>query len=177
MNTPTLVTLIIVTLLLAVSAWFAERQYQRAAAAEKRNAALERNIAEADRAAADAYNELRKLQAERPCYHPRPAHFVLKGGLSEAEIAERLAGLEGTEAIKAICALLGAQIVALADRATDAPRSPIVTPERIIAGYSAEERLHDAGGAAHLAALLARLEELTAPREEAGEKPTAAQSE
>ena len=97
--------------------------------------------------------------------------------MTEAEIAERLAGLEGTEAIKAICALLGAQIVALADRATDAPRSPIVTPDRITAGYSAEERLHDAGGAAHPAALLARIEELTAPREEAGEKPAASAAE
>ena len=173
MTTPTLVTLIILTLLLAVTAWFAERQYRRASAAEKRlDAAAGKLDYYAQRDVDRAHRQRKEATAQ-----PRPAHFVLKGGMTEAEIAERLAGLEGTEAIKAICALLGAQIVALADRATDAPRSPIVTPDRIIAGYSAEERLHDAGGAAHLAALLARIEELTAPREEAGEKPAASAAE
>lgn len=49
--------------------------------------------------------------------------------------------------------------------ATDRPREAMTDRDRTIEGYTAEMRLHDAGGASALAEALAEIQELTATRE------------
>lgn len=98
--------------------------------------------------------------AEAQCVR-KPAHITLAGGMSELAIAEQLRGTESTPTVKAICAHLSAKIVLLSDRATDAPRTVCQVKGETIAGYSAEERLHDAGGASYLAEALGEIQDLT----------------
>lgn len=105
---------------------------------------------------------------------PRVARFRLDGGMTEEEIRRTLRGTKDSPIVKAIEAHLGASIVRDSDAATGEPRELIVTPERTLAPYTAEMRLHDAGKASALAALLAELQELTAEGDEEERKQTAA---
>lgn len=96
---------------------------------------------------------------------PRPARLKLEDEMPPEQIAELLRGTAGLPAVRAILALVKTQLVERCDLATDAPRETIALPDRTLAPYTPEMRLHDAGGAAHLAELLARLQELTAAKE------------
>lgn len=98
---------------------------------------------------------------------PRPARLKLEDEMPPEQLAELLRGTAGLPAVRAVLALVKTQLVELSDRATDAPRETIALPDRTLAPYTAEMRLHDAGGAAHLAELLSRLQDLTAAREPA----------
>lgn len=95
-------------------------------------------------------------------WDPQPARFELEGGMPEEEIAQRLAGQERTPLMLAVMAHLGAQVVILADQATDVPH----------AALDHDTRLHFCGQAAGVAGVLADLQRLTAPQEEEG-KPAA----
>jgi hypothetical protein len=130
-------------------AWVKERGELRGRehALASRNAMLEAQLAQ------------RKLP-------PRPARFALEGGMSEEMIGQLLRGTEKLPQVRAIVALLSAEIVLLSDRATDAPREAVQLPDRTIAPYTEQMRLHDAGGASHVARILARVQELAVARDE-----------
>lgn len=138
-----------------------------AANAEQRDKilALEHTLASA--------NGMHAAELARLKLPKRPARFALHGGMTEDAIAEQLHGTEKMPMMLAVVAHISAEIVRLADVSTDAPRDPVVLPDRIIPGYSAEQRLHDAGGASHLAELLEKLQELSRPVPQEG-KQTAA---
>lgn len=104
--------------------------------------------------------EAEKMRLREEC-RPRPARFKVDGGMPEEQIATHLAGTAETPIVRAIMAHLDARIVAQSDVATDAPRDPMPG----VPAYTAEMRLHDAGGAHHLADLKARLQELTAAKQ------------
>lgn len=110
------------------------------------------------------YHELREARAELRRLKPAPARFVAGVDMTEAQIADRLAGTENAPPVKAIMSKIGSKVIELSDRATDAPRSELVTRDGIVPAFTADERLHLAGGAAHLAELLRDLESLTKPR-------------
>ena len=107
---------------------------------------------------------MHEIERQRAALPARPARFSLEAALPEESIAELLAGTDGLPTMRAVFAHVSAEIVRLSDRSTDEPRDTVVLPDRIIPGYSADQRLHDAGGASHLAALLAKLQDLTKPR-------------
>lgn len=96
----------------------------------------------------------------------RPARITLEGGMGPEAIADVLRGTHALPSVRAIVDHIGAKIVAKADTATDAPRETQTLPDRILAGYSAEMRLHDAGMAAGAAEILSELQELTAAKAE-----------
>lgn len=115
---------------------------------------------------------LRLLAKQSPS---RPARFKLEDAMPEDQIERHLGGTADSAVVKAIVAAIGTRIVRLSDQATDAPRETITQGERVIAGYTGEMRLHDAGGASALAELLRSLQTLTAHAdEESTEKPKAA---
>lgn len=96
-----------------------------------------------------------ELEAKRPRNPaPKPARFVLEGGLPEAEVAERLRGQARNGVVEAVQTLLDRKIVELSDRATSAPSAQMTQ----------ELRDYEAGGANALAEFKVQLEELvTAP--------------
>lgn len=94
----------------------------------------------------------------------RPARIENAAEMTEEQIAERLAGTENSPPVKAVLAKIGAKVIALSDQATDAPRGEIVTREGVIPAFTNDDRLHLAGGAAHLAELLRDLQALAKPR-------------
>lgn len=96
----------------------------------------------------------------------RPARLTVIGLMSDLAIEENLAGTETNSVMRSVCAIINAKIVELSDLATDRPRQNMDRPEGSVEGYSMDERLHDAGGAAHLADLLAKLQELSKPKEQ-----------
>lgn len=136
---------------------------------EAENARLEERIKKSTLHAEALGYKLQELRAWR-----KPARFMLEGGMTDGEIERALAGAEGSPIVRAIMAHIGAKLVRKADDATDAPREMITTAERVIEGYTAEMRLHDAGGASHLAELLGELQALTAAKAAEEEKPKAA---
>lgn len=97
---------------------------------------------------------------------PRPARMVVESGMSEESIGETLAGTQASPTMKAVCAIINARIVDLADTATDRPREPMQLTDRFVPGYSSDERLHDSGGVFHLADLLAQLQDLSKARDQ-----------
>lgn len=125
---------------------------------EKEKHALEHTLAAA--AAAHA------IEVERLKLPPRPARITLKDAMSEELMLSILRGTEKLPLIRAVEALLMHAVVKLSDISTDVPRETIQLPDRTIAPYTAEMRLHDGGGAYHVADLLSRLQELTLAREE-----------
>lgn len=110
----------------------------------------------------------------RPPAPKTVARILLAGGMSEPAIAEQLRGTESTPTVKAICAHLSSKIILLSDRATDAPRTTCQVKGETIAGYSAEERLHDAGGASYLAEVLGEIQDMTKATPTAEEESKAA---
>lgn len=102
----------------------------------------------------------------------KPARFKLEGNMAPEQIEELLAGTRGLPAIKAVEALISAKIIELSDKSTDAPHGAYATPEGTVPAFGPEERLHLAGGADATALLLAELQELIKPKEQA--KPEAA---
>ena len=94
----------------------------------------------------------------------RPAKMESVGPMTEEAVAEALVGTETSQMVKAINAKITAKIVDLSDRATDAPRETMLIRGETVTGYTADQRMHDAGGAAHLADLLAELQEMTKAR-------------
>jgi hypothetical protein len=108
---------------------------------------------------------MKKLFAQwlRPAPAAPVAHLRLAGGLTEEQIAQRLAGTADVPAVQAVLALVDQRLVVAADRATDRPAPP--APERGLPGYTPEDRLYDAGRAGELAELRAQLQELTKPTE------------
>lgn len=106
-----------------------------------------------------------ELEAERAKHQIRPARIVVQAGLSEDAIASMLNGTETLPVNRAITGLLTAKIIELSDTATDRPRPTIQLADQVVQGYTTEERLHDAGGASHLADMLARIQELSKPKE------------
>lgn len=112
---------------------------------------------------ANLQHELANLRKRN---EPRAARFKLEGGMSADEIATALVGTHDTGAVKAIIAHVSRKIVTSADRATDAPAALIVTGDRAIEPYTAENRLHDSGRASAFAETLADLQELTAAQEQ-----------
>lgn len=110
---------------------------------------------------------IKAMAAELAATRRRPAKMVSTGLMDEASIAEALRGTAPTATVRAIEALLTQRLIDLSDIATDRPRSTLQLPDKTIPGYTMEERLHDAGGAAHMADILARLQELTKAKEEA----------
>lgn len=97
---------------------------------------------------------------------PKAARFKLEGVMPREQIGEILAGQRDTGAIKAVQALLAHKVIELSDRATDAPHGAYVTAEGQVPAFTADERLHLAGGASTAAELLAELQALVQPREE-----------
>lgn len=117
---------------------------------------------------------MHEIERQRAALPSRPARFSLEAALPEESIAELLAGTAALPTMRAVFAHVSAEIVRLSDRSTDEPRDTVVLPDRIIPGYGADQRLHDAGGASHLAALLAKLQDLTKPRPQNQEQQPAA---
>jgi hypothetical protein len=127
-----------------------------------------------DKINAEHRDRILELEARVAKLAPKPARMRAEDAMSEEAIAELLHGMETNPILRAVCAKLQARIVEASDKATDAPRETLVRPNgEVIAGYNSEQRLHDAGGAAHLAMLLAELQELAKPREPAAVKEAA----
>lgn len=111
--------------------------------------------------------ELNALLDKRPAHSaPKPARLQ-RDGMPQETIAQLLAGTSGIPAIKAVMALVESRIVAASDRATDRPQPLLVTPERTILPYTAEDRLYDSGRASAYAELSAELETMTATQDAA----------
>jgi hypothetical protein len=123
-----------------------------------------------------SHDELKKnLHATRHQLHlemqrnaPRPARMIVEGGMSRAELEEVLAGTESNPVTKALRAILNERIVELSDKCTDPPRERAETSGGTIPGYTAEERLYDAGRCAAVAELLEMLQDLSKPKDAAG---------
>lgn len=108
--------------------------------------------------------QLERAKRERR-WGARPARMIVDKAMTEQAIEELLAGTETSGLMKAVQALITARVVELGDQATDRPRNTIVHRDgSVLAGYSQDERMHDAGGAANLAEMLARLQELAKPK-------------
>lgn len=113
-------------------------------------------------AAREAVTELQ--DTVRGLLEPRaPARIVAEAVMTDEQIAKALAGSHESPPIKAVVAKMQARVVALSDRATDAPHGPIVTREGTIPAFTEEERLYLAGQASGVAELLGELQELTEP--------------
>jgi hypothetical protein len=111
--------------------------------------------------AAVAASESALAEAQRP----RVARIKLEDAMDPELIAQTLAGTHSTGAVKAILAHLGAKLVEKSDLATDRPRDQVREPDRIIEGFSAEQRTHAAGEASGIAEVLGELQQLTAAQE------------
>jgi hypothetical protein len=111
--------------------------------------------------AAVAASEAALAEAQRP----RAARIKLEDAMDPEKIAQTLAGTHGTGAVKAILAHLSAKLVEKSDLSTERPREQVREPDRIIEGFSAEQRTHAAGEASGIAEVLGELQELTAAHE------------
>lgn len=117
-----------------------------------------RSIAEnALREASAAHGALDQLRAGRR------VRFLLEAGLPEEQVMRRLAGTHANPIVTAIMALVDRKIIEMSDRATNPPSVE----------NTAELRTYEAGGANAIAEFKARLQELTAEKEEE-KKPAAA---
>lgn len=125
-----------------------------------------------------AYEESKKsvyvlreqLHQEMQRNAPRAARLIVKGAMSQASVEEILAGTETNSVMQAVCAIINGKIVEVGDKACDRPRERRETAAGSFPGYSAEERTYDAGGNAYLAELLELLQDLSKPRDAAGER-------
>ena len=98
--------------------------------------------------------ELRALRSKTRA-RTGPCHIRLADAMSEEQIAQALAGTAESGTVKAIVSHVSTRMVRQLDAATDRPS----------AGFTADQRLHESGGASTLAELLRDLQGLTAPRE------------
>ena len=106
---------------------------------------------------------LRKLER-------KPARLEVAGGMTAQQIEDRLAGAHSSEPVRAILAKIGAKIIELSDRATDAPREQMETRDGVIPAFGHDDRIYVAGGAAALAELQSDLQELVKDRPEVAAK-------
>ena len=127
---------------------------------------LRQNLDASNRTAWALKRELEEAQDRIAKLERKPARISMVPDMTEIAIEESLVGTENHPAVKAICTLLAVRIVELSDTATDRPRTQIQIGDQHVAGYSAEERMHDAGGCAHLAEFLGKLQVLTKPKAE-----------
>ena len=116
-----------------------------------------------------AHADLRAVKAEFERYRKfhgptSPARITIDKPMSEAEIEENLIGTQTLPVVRAINALIGNKLVELSDSATERPRQPQQTDLGLVAGYSADERMHDSGGSAALADLLSRIQDMSRPK-------------
>jgi hypothetical protein len=135
--------------------------------------AVKRLRASLDETARTLYATREVLRLEMAKNSPKQARLAVDGGMTAESISEALAGTLETPIMKAVLSVVNQKVVELCDRATDAPRQQIVLPDRIIPGYGSEERMHDAGGAAHTAAVLEMLQDLSRPKDEKQEAQAA----
>jgi hypothetical protein len=118
--------------------------------------------AQLNKATADSdYWRSRAMRREDEQRIGRIARFKIAGGMADLEITRRLRGAHDSPIVQAVQALLDAKIVEMTDRATNPPS----------AANTAELRTYESGGANAVAEFKVRLQELTAPAEEAAAKP------
>lgn len=182
-------------IIVAVLVWVLERKYDEAGSAvreverlnsevrlwERRAVGNEAGERSAEDALVQCQNRLHQATKEkgglmeqlakaRDGAVVRPARITIEGAMEEEQVKRALAGTHGTPAVKAILALVSHRMVAACDTATDEPRETQILPDRVIVGYTSENRLHDAGRASALGDLVRELQAFTADAPVEGEE-------